>query len=205
VKLNAPRAINKKFLIWANFISMIGPLNSSGRMKHIVVIGAGKGHYHRRAAPQHGRLSSDAGRSFVRSPRSLYSRRAQACRDSRRQGQLKAGRSAEREVCRPQCGPFHLTTRIAEGARAARTHYLELTEDVASALRVRAPAVDASAAFVPQSGLAPGFVSIAAFDLTKHFEALDSVKLRVGTLPQYPSNALARLGFTVSARTVAKI
>src|SRR5947209_16237395 len=33
--------------------------------------------------------------------------------------------------------PFHLTTVIAEAARAARTHYLDLTEDVASMRRVR--------------------------------------------------------------------
>ena len=43
--------------------------------------------------------------------------------------------------------PFHLTTRIAEAARAARTHYLDLTEDVASTRRVRELAADASTAF----------------------------------------------------------
>jgi saccharopine dehydrogenase-like NADP-dependent oxidoreductase len=86
--------------------------------------------------------------------------------------------------------PFHLTTIIAEAARAARTHYLDLTEDVASMRRVREIATDVGTAFIPQCGLAPGFVSIVAFDLTKRFEVLDSVKLRVGALPQYPSNAL---------------
>ena len=86
--------------------------------------------------------------------------------------------------------PFHLTTRIAEGARAARTHYLDLTEDVASMRRVRELAAGASIAFIPQCGLAPGFVSIVGSDMSKRFEALDSVRLRVGALPQYPSNAL---------------
>jgi len=86
--------------------------------------------------------------------------------------------------------PFHLTTRIAEAARAIRTQYLDLTEDVASVRRVRELAADASTAFIPQCGLAPGFVSIVAFDMAKRFEVLDSVKLRVGALPQYPSNAL---------------
>jgi saccharopine dehydrogenase-like NADP-dependent oxidoreductase len=86
--------------------------------------------------------------------------------------------------------PFHLTTRIAEAARAAHTHYLDLTEDVASMRRVRELAADASIAFIPQCGLAPGFVSIVAFDMAKRFEVLDSIKLRVGALPQYPSNAL---------------
>ena len=51
-------------------------------------------------------------------------------------------------------------------------------------------AADAGIAFIPQCGLAPGFVSIVAFDMAKRFEVLDSVKLRVGALPQYPSNAL---------------
>jgi len=86
--------------------------------------------------------------------------------------------------------PFHLTTIIAEAARAARTHYLDLTEDVASMRRVKELAAEAGATFIPQCGLAPGFVSIAAFDMAKRFEVLDSVKLRVGALPQYPSNAL---------------
>jgi saccharopine dehydrogenase-like NADP-dependent oxidoreductase len=86
--------------------------------------------------------------------------------------------------------PFHLTTAIAEAALAARTHYLDLTEDVASTHRVKALAENAPVAFIPQCGLAPGFVSIVAFDMAKRFETLDSVKLRVGALPQYPSNAL---------------
>ena len=86
--------------------------------------------------------------------------------------------------------PFHLTLPIAEAARAAATHYLDLTEDVASTRRVRELAAGASTAFIPQCGLAPGFVSIVAFDLAMRFAALDSVKLRVGALPQYPSNAL---------------
>jgi saccharopine dehydrogenase-like NADP-dependent oxidoreductase len=86
--------------------------------------------------------------------------------------------------------PFRLTTPIAGAARAARTHYLDLTEDVESMRRVRALAIDASTAFFPQCGLAPGFVSIVAFDLVKRFDSVDTVKLRVGALPQYPSNAL---------------
>ncbi len=88
------------------------------------------------------------------------------------------------------CAPFHLTTQIATAARAAGTHYLDLTEDVASTRRVRELAAGAGTAFIPQCGLAPGFVSIVAFDMTKRFKELDSVKLRVGALPQYPSNAL---------------
>jgi saccharopine dehydrogenase-like NADP-dependent oxidoreductase len=86
--------------------------------------------------------------------------------------------------------PFHLTGRIAEAARAIGTHYLDLTEDVATTRLVKGLAADAGTAFIPQCGLAPGFISIVGHDLARNFERLDTVKLRVGALPQFPSNAL---------------
>ncbi|MFI4932528.1 MAG: saccharopine dehydrogenase family protein [Burkholderiales bacterium] len=86
--------------------------------------------------------------------------------------------------------PYHLTTRIAEAARVAKTHYLDLTEDVASTRRIRELADGADAALIPQCGLAPGFISIVAADLARRFDKLDSVRMRVGALPAYPSNAL---------------
>jgi saccharopine dehydrogenase-like NADP-dependent oxidoreductase len=86
--------------------------------------------------------------------------------------------------------PFHLTTSIAEAAVAAGVHYLDLTEDVASTRRVRELAGTARSALIPQCGLAPGFVSIVAADLCRRFDSLHSVRMRVGALPQYPSNAL---------------
>ena len=86
--------------------------------------------------------------------------------------------------------PFHLTTAIAEAAADAKVHYLDLTEDVESTRRVRAIAAGADVAFIPQCGLAPGFISIVANDLAGRFETLESVRMRVGALPQYPSNAL---------------
>jgi saccharopine dehydrogenase-like NADP-dependent oxidoreductase len=48
----------------------------------------------------------------------------------------------------------------------------------------------ARSAFMPQCGLAPGFVSIAANDLARRFDSLDVVRMRVGALPQFPTNAL---------------
>ncbi|CAN7334907.1 saccharopine dehydrogenase family protein [Pararhizobium sp. LjRoot255] len=86
--------------------------------------------------------------------------------------------------------PFHLTIAIAEAASKAGVHYLDLTEDVESTRRVKAIAETANTAFIPQCGLAPGFISIVANDLATHFDTLDSVRMRVGALPQYPSNAL---------------
>ncbi|TIO05538.1 saccharopine dehydrogenase family protein [Mesorhizobium sp.] len=86
--------------------------------------------------------------------------------------------------------PFHLTTRIAEAAASASIHYLDLTEDVVSTRRVKQLARSSSSAFIPQCGLAPGFISIVANDLASRFDTLESVRMRVGALPQYPSNAL---------------
>ncbi len=48
----------------------------------------------------------------------------------------------------------------------------------------------AESAFLPQCGLAPGFISIAANSLLKEFDSCRSAKLRVGALPQRASNAL---------------
>ncbi|MBC7484133.1 MAG: saccharopine dehydrogenase NADP-binding domain-containing protein, partial [Rhizobacter sp.] len=86
--------------------------------------------------------------------------------------------------------PYHLTLRVAQAAKNAGVHYLDLTEDVASTRAIRALADGAGTAFIPQCGLAPGFIAIVAADLARQFDTLDSVRMRVGALPAYPSNAL---------------
>ncbi|MBC7731674.1 MAG: saccharopine dehydrogenase family protein [Bacteriovorax sp.] len=95
--------------------------------------------------------------------------------------------------------PYHLTLRVAQAAKAAGVHYLDLTEDVASTRAIRALADGDGdgggeggkrCAFIPQCGLAPGFIAIVAADLARQFDTLDSVRMRVGALPAYPSNAL---------------
>ena len=86
--------------------------------------------------------------------------------------------------------PFYLNAAVAETARAARAHYFDLTEDVETTRAVKHISESADTAFVPQCGLAPGFISIVAYDLAKTFEALRTVYMRVGALPQYPTNAL---------------
>ncbi len=86
--------------------------------------------------------------------------------------------------------PYYCNVGVAEAARRANAHYFDLTEDVEVTRAVRAIAVGSSRAFVPQCGLAPGFVSIAANELITHFDELRAVKLRVGALPQHPNNVL---------------
>ena len=86
--------------------------------------------------------------------------------------------------------PYYCNVAVAEAARKARTHYFDLTEDVEVTRAVRTIATGAAQAFVPQCGLAPGFISIAAAELITHFDELRAVRLRVGALPQHPNNVL---------------
>lgn len=87
--------------------------------------------------------------------------------------------------------PFHLTEAIATAAAKAGAHYVDLTEDVASTQAVTQLAQTYDTTFIPQCGLAPGIISILAANLAKDFDALDTVKLRVGALPRFPSNSLS--------------
>ncbi|WP_159691145.1 saccharopine dehydrogenase family protein [Cognatazoarcus halotolerans] len=86
--------------------------------------------------------------------------------------------------------PFDMSETLARAATQASAHYFDLTEDVASARAIRAMATDAPIALVPQCGLAPGFISIAAYHLATRFDTLHNVHMRVGALPKFPSNAL---------------
>lgn len=88
------------------------------------------------------------------------------------------------------CAPYHSNVLIAQVAKECNVHYLDLTEDVATTKAVKALSEGAPLAFVPQCGLAPGFISIVAAHLGTAFDTLDSVKMRVGALPIYPHNRL---------------
>ncbi len=81
---------------------------------------------------------------------------------------------------------------VASVALDAGVSYFDLTEDLATTRRVTqiSTAAVPGQIFMPQCGLAPGFVSIAAQRLTESFDSLDTVFMRVGALPQFPANAL---------------
>ncbi|WP_020471701.1 saccharopine dehydrogenase family protein [Zavarzinella formosa] len=87
---------------------------------------------------------------------------------------------------------FKLNPLVAEVAHELGLSYFDLTEDVETTRRVRAIATKAKPGriFMPQCGLAPGFVSILTNHAAKWFDKLDTVHMRVGALPQFPTNAL---------------
>lgn len=94
-----------------------------------------------------------------------------------------------RDVCLNAL-PWQMAITVANAARLAGTHYLDLTEDVHATRAIATLAAGADTAFMPQCGLAPGFVGIVAHHLTRNFDTIHEVKMRVGALPESPTNAL---------------
>jgi saccharopine dehydrogenase-like NADP-dependent oxidoreductase len=88
---------------------------------------------------------------------------------------------------------YRFNPLVAKLAREAGLSYLDLTEDVETTRQVSAIAASSARDqfFAPQCGLAPGYVSILASHIMRAFEVVDSVQMRVGALPQFPSNSLA--------------
>lgn len=87
---------------------------------------------------------------------------------------------------------FYYNPRVAKVALKSGVSYFDLTEDVATTRSVRESSEEAveGQVFVPQCGLAPGFISIVANHLCKNFEKLDSVRMRVGALSKFPTGQL---------------
>ncbi len=87
---------------------------------------------------------------------------------------------------------YDVNPLIAKACADAGCSYFDLTEDVETTRRIRELATVAKPGqiFMPQCGLAPGFIGILAWDICRHFDKLDSVKMRVGALPKYPTNRM---------------
>lgn len=86
--------------------------------------------------------------------------------------------------------PYFLNLPVAELARSLKLHYFDLTEDVGATAEIAKLAQGADSAFVPQCGIAPGFINIVAHHLMQKFEEVDTAKLRCGALPQQANNVL---------------
>ncbi|MFN7923361.1 MAG: saccharopine dehydrogenase NADP-binding domain-containing protein [Bryobacteraceae bacterium] len=110
--------------------------------------------------------------------------------DARNASELSTYLAAHRFDAVVSSLPYFCNVTVAEQARHHKVHYFDLTEDVEVTAGIRAIARGAAHAFVPQCGLAPGFISIVTNDLMTRFDTLDIVKMRVGALPVNPSNAL---------------
>jgi len=89
------------------------------------------------------------------------------------------------------CG-FDVNPLIAKAAAGVGVSYFDLTEDVETSSIIKQIAKQAKPGqvFVPQCGLAPGFIGILGAHMTRQFDQLDTLKLRVGALPEFPTNNL---------------
>jgi saccharopine dehydrogenase-like NADP-dependent oxidoreductase len=88
--------------------------------------------------------------------------------------------------------PFNFVEGIASAANELGVHYFDVTEDVETTNKVReiADKGKAKVALVPQCGLAPGYIAIAANSVARQLDKVHNLTLRVGALSQYPTNAL---------------
>jgi saccharopine dehydrogenase-like NADP-dependent oxidoreductase len=86
--------------------------------------------------------------------------------------------------------PFFCNRAVAQAAHDLGIHYADLTEDVETSKFIAQLSQNSRSCFMPQCGLAPGFISIAAAHLVGLLDSVDSLKLRVGALPMFPTNRL---------------
>ena len=88
------------------------------------------------------------------------------------------------------CLPYSFNTGVASAAHELGIHYFDLTEDVRTTQAILQLSHTARAVMAPQCGLAPGFIAIVGASLAENFDAIRSIKLRVGALPQNPTGLL---------------
>ncbi len=87
------------------------------------------------------------------------------------------------------CVTYKYNPGITRAAIAMHCHLVDLggnNDVVRTQLEMNAEAKDEGVLIVPDCGLAPGMVSILAADGISKFDKVDTVKIRVGGLPQSP-------------------
>jgi lysine 6-dehydrogenase len=89
--------------------------------------------------------------------------------------------------------PYRYNYQLALLAIQVRTHFIDLGGNntiVEKQRRLYKKAQKNNSIIIPDSGLAPGLVSILTHDVVNHLERVESVRLRVGGLPRHPQPPL---------------
>jgi saccharopine dehydrogenase-like NADP-dependent oxidoreductase len=165
-------------------------------MDRVLVLGAGKiGSLIACLLNQRGQYEVHLGDMTLDAPKQLVEdlslERVTPCQlDARHPDAVSTYLSAHRFDAVLSSLPYFCNPTVAGLAVTHNLHYFDLTEDVEVTNQIKVLSAGATHAFMPQCGLAPGFISIVAHELMTHFETLDTVKMRVGALPVHPSNAL---------------
>ena len=86
--------------------------------------------------------------------------------------------------------PHFMNLPIARAAYKAGTSYIDLSEDVKTGDEIKKMAKRTDGYFVPRCGVAPGFIQIIASHMMKPYDHVERASLRVGALPENPTNSL---------------
>jgi lysine 6-dehydrogenase len=89
--------------------------------------------------------------------------------------------------------PYQFNFKLAKMAIETKTHFVDLGGNntiVENERSLFSKAKKSNVTIIPDSGLAPGLVSIITRDIVDHMDTVDSVKLRVGGLPRHPKAPL---------------
>lgn len=89
------------------------------------------------------------------------------------------------------CLPFFLNGAVAKVAKRNNIHYFDLTEDVETTQEIQELAKGGDKIFMPQCGLAPGFIGILTNALYVELNnKIKEIRMRVGALPAHGKGAL---------------
>jgi saccharopine dehydrogenase-like NADP-dependent oxidoreductase len=86
--------------------------------------------------------------------------------------------------------PWFMNVHVARAAARAHASYMDLSEDVKTGAAIEKLARRSGSYFVPRCGVAPGFIQIIAGHMVRGYDKVESASLRVGALPENPTNAL---------------
>jgi saccharopine dehydrogenase-like NADP-dependent oxidoreductase len=86
--------------------------------------------------------------------------------------------------------PHFMNLPIARAAYKAGVSYIDLSEDVKTGTEIRKMAKRSRGYYVPRCGVAPGFIQIIASHMMRAYDHVERASLRVGALPENPTNAL---------------
>ncbi len=89
--------------------------------------------------------------------------------------------------------PYRYNYRLATLALQTKTHFIDLGGNntiVENERQLFTKAKKNEVTIIPDSGLAPGLVSIITRDIVDHLDTVNSVRLRVGGLPRHPKPPL---------------
>ena len=86
--------------------------------------------------------------------------------------------------------PYFMNLPVVRAAYKAHASYIDLSEDVESGKVIEDLAQRNGNFYVPRCGVAPGFIQIIAGHMIRPYDKVERVSLRVGALPENPTNAL---------------